>query len=244
MTPINKAWILEVCVDDPAGLTAAIAGGADRIELCAALALGGLTPAPGLIAQATEASIPVFAMIRPRPGGFVYSAEELKAAETDVKAIRDAGLAGVVFGATHANGRLDQDAIKRIRDAAGTLPMVLHRAFDLSPDLSEGLETAIELGYCRVLTSGGCASAAEGAANIAALVKQSAGRISILAGGGVSHENASILLDTGVNELHGSCSELRADQEMSGRLRIATERAQTSVEKIRALRTALEQYYR
>lgn len=243
MSRTNKPYILEVCVDDPAGLTAAIAGGADRIELCAALALGGLTPAPGLIAQAAASSVPVFAMIRPRPGGFAYSPEELKAAEVDVRATRNAGLTGIVFGATHPDGRLNCDAIKRIRDAAGDLPMVLHRAFDLSPDLAEGLETAIELGFCRVLTSGGCPSALEGAANIAALVRQSSGRIAILPGGGVSHENAAALLDTGVTELHGSCSEMRADQEMSGKLRIATERAQTSAEKVAALRSVMAQYY-
>lgn len=242
MPQATQSYLLEVCVDDPRGLADAIAGGADRIELCSALALGGLTPAPGLIAQAAEAPIPIFAMIRPRPGGFVYSPEELKAAEVDIAAIRDAGLAGIVFGATHADGRLDRDANRRIRDAAEYLPMVLHRSFDLSPDLSEGLETAIELGFCRILTSGGCPSAIEGAENIAALVKQAAGRITILPGGGVSEENAEELLRTGVRELHGSCSEMRADQKMSGRLRIASERAQTSVEKVRALRAVMERY--
>lgn len=233
--------LLEVCVDDPQGLSAAVSGGADRIELCSALALGGLTPSPGLIAAAAELAVPVFAMIRPRPGGFVYSHEELAVAKADIAAVRNAGLAGIVLGVTHPDGRLDRDAIAGLRDAAGDLPMVLHRAFDLSPDLLEGLETAIELGFCRILTSGGAPSAIEGAENIARLAGQARGRITILAGGGVDAGNAARLLRAGADELHGSCSEICADQDMGGRLRIASERAQTSVAKIRALRAAMEQ---
>lgn len=240
MSATVKAHLLEVCVDDTQGLSAAVDGGAERIELCAALALGGLTPSPGLIAAAARLSIPVFVMIRPRPGGFVYSTDELSAAEADIAAVRSAGLAGIVFGVTHSDGGLNRKAIERLRDAAGGMPMVLHRAFDLAPDLSEALELAIELGFCRILTSGGAPSAIEGVDNIAALVRQAAGRITIMAGGGVTAENARALLKAGADDLHGSCSEVRADQPMAGRLRIAEERAQTSQAKVRALREIMQ----
>lgn len=240
MVRTAKTHLLEVCVDDTQGLSSAVAGGAERIELCAALALGGLTPSPGLIAAATRLSIPVFAMIRPRPGGFVYSADELSAAEVDIAAIRSAGLAGIVFGVTHPDGRLDRKAIERLRHAAGDMPMVLHRAFDLAPDLSEALEVAIELGFCRILTSGGAPRAVEGADSIAALVRQAAGRIAIMAGGGVTAQNAPVLLKAGADDLHGSCSEVLADQPMTGRLRIAEERAHTSRAKTRALRDVIK----
>lgn len=239
MPHTSTAPLLEVCVDDAPGLAAAIAGGADRIELCAALALGGLTPSPGLVKAASHAPIPVFAMIRPRPGDFVYTAEEMESAKADIAAVKAAGLAGIVFGATHPDGRLDREAILRLRDVAGDLPMVLHRAFDIAPDLDEALETAIELGFCRILTSGGEQLAIDGADNIARSVKQAAGRITIMAGGGVTPENAATLLRAGSDDLHGSCSEVRRDQASVGRLRIAAERAHTSVKKVRDLRAAM-----
>ncbi|PZO66693.1 MAG: copper homeostasis protein CutC [Paracoccus denitrificans] len=241
MPPVDSHTpVFEVCVDDPAGLADAIAGGADRIELCAALALGGLTPAPGLIEQAAETDVPIFAMIRPRPGGFLYSADELDAARRDIRAVRQAGLAGIVFGATDTTGRLDRDAIQQLRDAAGDLPMVLHRAFDVTPDPAEALETAIDLGFVRILTSGGAATAPEGVDALAALVRQAAGRIAIMAGGGVDAASVAPLLAAGVHDLHGSCSEVLADTGPVGRLRIAPTRAQTSVTKVRDMRRAID----
>lgn len=231
--------ILEICIDDPAGLTTAIEGGAERIELCAALALGGLTPAPGLMALAAESGVPVFAMIRPRAGGFVYTAAELAAAEADVAAVRAAGLAGIVFGATRADGRLDRDAVARIRDAARGLPMVLHRAIDVTPDLGEALEDAIDLGFVRVLTSGGAPTAPEGAEAIAALARQAAGRITIMAGGGVDAANAGALLAAGADDLHGSASAPITDPAPLGGLRIAAQRAATDAGRVRALKAAM-----
>lgn len=231
--------VFEVCVDDPAGLAAAIEGGAQRIELCAALALGGLTPSPGLMAAAANVAVPVFAMIRPRAGGFVYTDAEIDAAVADVAAVRAAGLAGIVFGATDRQGRLDLTAIARIRAAAGGLPMVLHRAIDVTPDQAQALEDAIAAGFVRVLTSGGAATAAEGAAAIGALARQAAGRITIMAGGGVDAGNAAMLLAAGADDLHGSCSEVGPDGGAVGRLRIAAERAQTSIDRVRALARAM-----
>jgi copper homeostasis protein len=198
--------ILEVCVDTPAGLAAALAGGADRIELCSALALQGLTPAPGLMAIAAEAAIPIYPMIRPRNGDFVYDAGDLGAILRDIDAARDAGLAGVVIGANLPTGELDADVLSMLVAHAEGLGVTLHRAFDLTPDPFAALETAIDLGFERILTSGRALSAMAGAETIAALVKQADGRIAILAGGGVNPSNvAQLVARTGVREVHGSC---------------------------------------
>lgn len=199
--------LLEVCVDTPAGLAAAIAGGADRIELCAALGQQGLTPAPGLIAQASKAPIPIYAMIRPRQGDFRYDAVELDAMRRDIDAARDAGLAGVVFGANRDNGELDADVLAPLIAQSEGLGVTLHRAFDLVPDFEAGLELAIDLGFERVLTSGGAQNAMAGAARIAQLTAQARARIAILAGGGINPANAAeVIARTGVTEVHGSCS--------------------------------------
>ncbi|HCO54934.1 MAG TPA: copper homeostasis protein CutC, partial [Pelagibacterium sp.] len=119
--------ILEICVDDAAGLAAAISGGADRIELCSSLALGGLTPTPGLMALAATSPIPVYAMIRPRAGDFVFSRDDVATMETDIDAARSAGLSGVVLGATHPDGRLDTAILERLVTRASGLGLTLHR---------------------------------------------------------------------------------------------------------------------
>jgi copper homeostasis protein len=197
--------LLEVCVDTPAGLAAAIAGGADRIELCAALALQGLTPAPGLMAIAAQAPIPIYPMIRPRNGDFCYDAGDLDAIRRDIDAVRAYGLAGVVIGANLADGQLDLEALERLVAHSQGLGLTLHRSFDLVPDQAVALEAAIALGFERVLTSGGALTAEAGAEHIAALVEQAAGRIAILAGAGVRPSNvAALVRRTGVREVHGS----------------------------------------
>jgi len=197
--------LLEVCVDSPFGLAAAIAGGAGRIELCSALALQGLTPAPGLMAQAARAAIPVYPMLRPRPGDFVYDDGDLDAILRDIDAVRAYGLAGIVIGANLPSGALDVPTLERLMAHAEGLDVTLHRAFDLTPDLAEALEAAAALGFSRVLTSGGAATALAGVEMIAALVEQGRGRISILAGAGVRPDNiAELVTRTGVTEAHGS----------------------------------------
>ena len=204
---MSKRVILEVCVDTPAGLAAAIAGGADRIELCSALALQGLTPAPSLMAIAAEAEIPIYPMIRPRHGDFVYDDRDLDAIFRDIDAVRAAGLAGVVIGANLPSGELDVDALAMLVAHAEGLGVTLHRAFDLTPDPFAALETAIDLGFERILTSGCALNAMAGAETIARLVEQADGRIAILAGGGVRPDNvAELIARTGVVEVHGSCS--------------------------------------
>lgn len=205
---------VEICVDCGSALEAAVTGGCDRVELCSALALGGLTPSAGLIAEAARIGVPVMAMIRPRAGDFVWSEAEVRQMETDIGLVRAAGLAGVVLGASLPDGSLDVQLLGRLAVAASGLDFTLHRAFDLVPDFDIALEQAVELGFRRILTSGGRASALEGADRIGALVKRAAGRISIMPGAGVTAGNVSRLLALGVTEVHGSCS---AEVPQSGR---------------------------
>jgi copper homeostasis protein len=200
---------LEVCVDSAAGLGAAVRGGANRIELCSALALGGLTPAPGLMRLAATCGAETFAMVRPRPGPFVCDALDLEAMAGDLAAIAAAGLAGAVIGANRPGGQLDLAALGALcAHARGLgLRLTLHRAFDLVPDQAAALDQAMALGFERVLTSGAERTAEAGAERIAALIAQAAGRISVMPGSGLTPANvASLVRRTGAGEVHGSCS--------------------------------------
>lgn len=198
--------LLEVCVDDVAGMQAAIRGGADRLELCSALACGGLTPSRGLMQQAGQVPIPVVAMIRPRSGSFVFSADEIRVMIDDIQAARDAGLAGVVLGASLPDGRLDCETLANLVQAATGMDITLHRVFDLVPDHQAALAQAASLGFRRILTSGGCKTALDGLSRLRHLVALSQGKISIMPGGGVSVDNLAAFAEIGVREFHASCS--------------------------------------
>lgn len=204
--------LLEICVDTAQGLQAALDGGADRIELCAALSVGGLTPPPSLLAMAKHATAPVRVMIRPRDGDFIYSEADFAQMIADVEAVRDAGLDGVVFGACLDGGALDEAALQRLIDASGPLGKTLHRAFDLTPDPFAALESAIALGFDTILTSGMAPTALDGAGLIAELVSRAEGRIEIMAGAGVSPDSAAELIErTGVRIIHGSGAKVERD---------------------------------
>jgi copper homeostasis protein len=199
--------LLEICVGDPASIAEAAAGGADRLELCSAFELGGLTPSAALIDRAMATGLPVHALIRPRAGGFVLENGETDLVVADIRQALSRGAAGVVVGALLPDGRLDRDAMARFRDAAGDAVIVLHRAIDLSPDPIAAVEKACALGYDKVLSSGGAASAPEGAAMLARMVEAARGRLSIVAGAGVRPDNiAALVAATGVREVHGSAS--------------------------------------
>ncbi len=196
--------LIEVCVDNPQSLSAALEGGADRIELCSALELGGLTPTRGFIDMAAAAAIPVYAMIRPRGGDFAYAGEELELMEADIRLCADAGLAGVVIGAVR-NGAMDVAAMARLIDAARPLGVTLHRAFDCLKDPLRAIDEAAELGIERILTSGGAATAAQGTTRIRSYTVHAGNRLSIMAGCGINAENAGeIVRQSGVSEIHGS----------------------------------------
>lgn len=233
--------LLEVCVEDAAGLVAAIRGGAGRIELCSALALGGLTPSPGLMAEAARAPIPVMAMIRPRAGGFLWSAEDLRQMKVDIGAARAAGLAGVVLGATRPDGRLDEWMLSTLMAEAGGMDTTLHRCFDLTPDKALALETALDLGFKRILTSGGASTAPQGAANLARLMEQAAGRIGVMPGSGIRSETLPALAHLPLREIHASCSMTEPEGAAIAALGFGPcERRVTSEEEVRSLSAALK----
>lgn len=199
--------ILEICVDDVAGLEAAVSGGADRIELCAALSGGGVTPSAGFMQCAASCGLPVSVMIRPRAGDFVFTRDEADVMKRDIDAARAAGLSGVVLGASRGDGSLDIGLLEELRSHADGLDVTLHRAFDVVPDMEEALEAAIALGFPRILTSGGARSALEGIEALAYLSSMAAGRIVIMPGAGVRPQSAQTLLDRfPITEIHASCS--------------------------------------
>jgi copper homeostasis protein len=201
--------LLEVCVDDFNGLKAACEGGADRIELCSALSIGGLTPSAGLMEIAGELKIPTYAMIRPRDGDFVYNPAELDIMKRDIDKARKAGLDGVVIGANLADGTLDRTTLVKLINHSKGLGITLHRAFDLVPDIWEAVDLAVELGFERILTSGRAKTATEGLGDIRAAIEVAATRISIMPGSGVTLQTVdAILAETQVTEIHSSCSAI------------------------------------
>ncbi|WP_375448001.1 copper homeostasis protein CutC [uncultured Fibrella sp.] len=236
--------LIEVCAYSVDDCLAAQRAGANRIELCSARAEGGLTPSIGLIQQAKAAiTLPIFVMIRPRGGDFVYSTTELAVMEADIDAARRAGADGVVLGMLRPDGRVDRDATRYLMQVASPLPVTFHRAFDLTADAHEALATLIGLGVQTVLTSGQQARAIDALPLLEALVKQAAGRITIMAGSGVNGQNATQLAQTGVSALHlsgsvateGPMEFRRANVPMASNVPSEYERIQSSESVIHAV---------
>ena len=200
--------LIEAAVESLDDALAAVAGGADRLELCGDLSVGGTTPDPTLVrAVVDRVGVPVLAMIRPRGGSFVYSDPELDGMRRDIGAALDAGAAGVVLGVLDERHRVDLHRARMLLDAAGGGERVtFHRAIDRTPDLAEGVDALVSLGVARVLTSGGAATASDGAAVLSALVTRAGERLRILAGGGVRATNVRDLVErSGVREVHARC---------------------------------------
>lgn len=198
---------LEICCADIESVVNAHKGGADRIELCSALELGGLTPSIGLVKRAVEimGTGKVHVLIRPRPGDFIYSEDEAMVMEEDIKRSVSAGAGGVVIGALTDGGHIDATLSRRFREAFPATVFTFHRAFDLVSNPEEALEAIIEMEYEYILTSGLSHSALEGASLIASLVSQAAGRIKIMAGAGVNPDNIEeVIRRTGVRDIHAS----------------------------------------
>lgn len=203
-------FLLEVCCESLTDVLAAEAGGADRIELCAALDLGGITPSLGLLLAAQAATqLPIWVMIRPRGGDFVYTPDEVAVMERDIELCRGTNPTGFVFGALHPDGTIDRDTCRRLLSLCGPVPAVFHRAFDRTPVLADALAAVIELGFRRVLTSGREETATEGAPAIRRVRSRSEGRVEVLPCGRVRAENLDHLLrTTGCDQVHGSFSEV------------------------------------
>lgn len=201
------AVLLEVCVDTLAGAEAAVRGGAGRIELCSSLSEGGLTPSVGLMRAAAKLPVPVHAMIRPRSGLFHFADADTDIMLADIRAAREAGLAGVVLGVQTPDGELDVALLARLVAEAQGMAVTLHRVIDVVPDPLAALEQAATLGIGRVLTSGAEPFAPEGVGLIAEMVRRAAGRIGVMPGCGLTPGNvAGVIAATGVTEVHAACN--------------------------------------
>jgi copper homeostasis protein len=235
---------LEICVDTLASARAAIAGGADAIELCSALELGGLTPSAGLtraVVAIAGPGVAVRAMVRPRAGGFAYDEDEIETAIAEGQALLDAGVDGLVFGAVR-DGRLDRAAIEALRAGLGQrgCGLTLHRAIDATEDPVAGVEEAIALGFDQVLSSGGSVRAWDGRDTLARMVRVAGGRCRIVAGSGVRPELvADLVAATGSAAIHASARgrEAAASPDPFG-FGVASPPADEAV--VRALRSAVE----
>ncbi|MGW1183790.1 copper homeostasis protein CutC [Streptomyces drozdowiczii] len=196
---------LEIAVTSPAGARAARENGADRVELCTALELGGLTPSAGLVEAVAAEGLPVQVLVRCRPGDFVHDAEELALMAAEVRSVIASGAAGVVIGALTADGALDVPAVARLAEAARAsgrpVEVTLHRAVDQSADPVATAALLPSLGLTRVLTSGGAPAAAEGLATIAAMAA-AAPEVEVMAGGGVRLADIPALVSAGVASVH------------------------------------------
>jgi copper homeostasis protein len=196
--------LLEACVDSVESAVAAEAGGAGRVELCAALVDGGVTPSAGMIARCRErVRLPIYVMIRPRGGDFLYTDAEFAVMRRDIDAAKSEGADGVVLGLLLPDGMIDAGRTRRLVDRARPMDVTFHRAIDVSRDPYEALETLIAIGVDRVLTSGQAPSALSGARVIAKMVRQAAERVVILPGGRITEQNARQLIQrTGASEIH------------------------------------------
>lgn len=241
--------ILEVCVDSAASARAAVAGGADRLELCANLSIGGTTPSLSLFRRLrAECSLPIHVLIRPRGGDFLYDEDELAEMEADIRAFVEAGADGLVCGCLTAEGELDAVQLARFRSCAGERTLTLHRAFDLCRDAQAAVETAIELGADIILSSGQAADCAQGLALLRDCQRQANGRIVMLAGGGVNADNIGLLYQAGLRQFHlsgkrhyESAMRFRREGVPMGAPGLSEyERWQTDASLVRAAREALK----
>ena len=203
--------IIENCAGDVPSCLEAERGRASRIELCAALSEGGTTPSYGTVATALRhCNLPIIPIIRPRSGDFLYTETEIDVMLEDIRVLRRLGVAGFSLGALTPDGDLDEELCRRlIREAEG-LPITLHRAFDRAASLETTLEQAVAVGFACILTSGGTPSSLDSLDQIRSLVEQADGRISIMAGSGITADNARHVVEsTGVSAIHGTFARLR-----------------------------------
>lgn len=246
----SSNYIVETCTDNPHSCFEAVAGGADRIELCAALAIGGITPSHSFIRFAKErldAAIAV--MIRPRGGDFLYDKEEFELMEADVDYCREVGVDSVVLGLLTKEGKVDTERTKRLVERAKGMSVCFHRAVDMSCDIMQAMQDIIDCGCQRVLSSGGAADAPSGFATIRKMQEEFSNRIDIMVGGGVNHANAPMFREIGIRNFHlsGKVSRESAMQFRKQGISMGATSPEkeylidfTDQSKIRTLRNALE----
>ena len=246
-----KEYILEACVDSVESAMAAVAGGADRLELCSNLIIGGTTPGPWLFEEIRNRSdIRIHALIRPRFGDFCYTDAEFSVIKKAVEDFRKIGAEGVVFGILKPDGTLNMEQMKELMEAAGDMSVTLHRAFDVCVDPLDTMEQAISLGIDTILTSGQRNTCLQGAGLLKELQDKSEGRITIQAGSGVSAEVIRKLYPlTGIKAYHMTGKRV-IDSEMKFRKKGVNmglpmfseyEIWRTEADNIRAAKKVLEQ---
>ena len=204
LPPSSPVPLVEACVDTALDACEAGVGGAGRLELCGSLSAGGTTPAAGMVAEVRElVGLPLHVLIRPRGGDFLYDAAEFARMLRDIGEARQLGADGVGVGALARDGQVHFEGLRRLVDAARPLTVTFHRAFDSARDPAEALDVLVELGVDRVLTSGQAPTAEAGIPILAELVTESAGRVVVMAGGGIRANNARrVVEETGVREIH------------------------------------------
>ncbi len=200
--------IVEICANSFESAYNAQLAGAQRIELCSELAVGGVTPSFGLMSQVKSSlSIPVFVLIRPRSGDFVYSSAEFEIMKKDVELCKELGCSGVVSGVLNTDNSIDIIRTQELVNLAKPLPFVFHRAFDLVPNPVKALNQLLQLGVIRILTSGHESSAIKGLKLLNELKELAKEAITILPGGGITVENAKQFQEAGFKEIHCSLTE-------------------------------------
>lgn len=216
---MTKSVSLEIAVQSAAGARVAFQEGADRVELCTALSVGGLTPSAGTVDAVVEAAGTgerVAVLVRPRPGGFVYDADDVALVSADIRDAVRRGAGGVVIGALTPEGQADTEALRRWIDAAGGAEVVFHRAIDVAPQPRAVMAALVRLGVTRVLSSGGAVRSIDGLAVLSDLVRESAGRMQVMPGGGVRAQDIASLLAVGVDAVHLSARRDSGDEWPSG----------------------------
>jgi copper homeostasis protein len=217
---VHSSCILEITVETVEGAVSAQRGGAQRIELCHRLAVGGLTPSDDLMQAAREqTSLPIFAMIRPRGGDFVYSDSEFAAMQRDIESAKRLAMNGVVLGILKEDVRVDIQRTRQLVELARPLAVTFHRAFDATADLRQALEDVIQAGATRILTSGGASGAPEGLATLAELVAAARDRVILVPGGGINSSNIlRVAQQSCAREFHSGLSSVMPDADRHGDL--------------------------
>lgn len=239
---MSREVVFEVCAEDLVSCVAAREGGADRIELCCALIEGGLTPSHALInaAVAQSGGLPVYTILRPRGGDFVYSDHEFALMQEDLEHARSLGVSGFVAGVLRPDGTVDRHRMRLLVEQATPLEVTFHRAFDAATNLEYALEDVIATGCRRLLTSGGADNVVSGAEMIRRLGVQAAERIEIAVGGGLRLETAAeVARITGASQFHGSVRQLEFPPEVVSK-DLVTGRMVTKPENVRMMIAALK----
>ncbi len=217
---MSSVTLVEIAVQDAAGVRAAFDNGADRVELVQALSTGGLTPSAGMVDAAISAcngdGSRICVLVRPRPGGFVYNPEEAAIVWDDIRRLVQQGVGGVVIGALTRDGLADVEVIKRWQEAAGEKEFVFHRAIDASADPDAVFDSLLDLGVHRVLTSGGAPRTIDGVDRLAAFVRRSGDALQVTAGGGLTVGDIASVRTTGVHAVHLSARTTATDDAPTG----------------------------